>query len=97
MKLAHTTKSGLAKCLAYRNRKRCGRKAVAVVNYRKANGEAGHQTRCKECSNNSDVTFRTVCNKGFAVRVDPLDSWQTRQYIPVGEAYAEDTGLQSIE
>ena len=97
MRLAHTTKSGLAKCLAYRNRKRCGRKATSVVNYHQAHGGAAHQPRCEGCSNSSDVFFRTVCKRGFTVRVDPLDSWQMRQYVPVGEAYAENTSLQYAE
>ena len=89
---SHTTENNKAKCLNYRNGKRCGRKATALVNYiNKVTGRPGFMPRCAECAHNDDVTFRTVCGAGFEVCApDPRDPMQQRRYNPCGEGYAEE-------
>ena len=85
-RLAHTTTDGKAKCLHYRNGKRCGRKATALVNYKsKATGRPGFMPRCDECAGDDDVTFFTTSAAGYFVKVNVMDPMQQRQYISVEE------------
>lgn len=80
MKVNHTDKNGIAKCLSYRNGKRCGRKAKAVVFYRSMVG-TGRHSRCIECSTNEDVVrIEQQNDNGFTVTVDPFDSMSQRKY-----------------
>jgi hypothetical protein len=89
---SHTTENNKAKCLNYRNGKRCGRKAVALVNFiNPVNRLPGHMPRCMECAHADDVTFRTICKAGYEVcPPDPRDRMQQRRYNPCGEGYAEE-------
>ena len=48
MRASLTTKRRKAKCLAYRNDKRCGRVATFVVKYTDHQGRH-HQSVCSEC------------------------------------------------
>ena len=63
----HVTKSGKAKCLAYRNGKRCGRVAKCIVLHKDSAGNVGPMAACSECSEGNEVLKSSP--KGFAVSV----------------------------
>jgi len=78
-----TNKQNRAKCMAWRNGKRCNRKATTVVFYRKLCSE-GHQARCAECAQANDVRrIERACERGFTVYVSPLDPMHQRHYQEV--------------
>ena len=92
-RLTLTTKSGKAKCLNYRNGKRCGRVAVVelctpgrIIYARKS-----HLPRvvCAECAVSlvgqygQDVV-RGVSRKGFKVSERGTEGWVSRHYKAIG-------------
>ena len=81
---AITDKQNRARCMAWRNGKRCNRKATTVILYRKVTCQIGHQARCAECAQNPDVTqIEKTCERGFTVHVSPLDVMHQRHYREV--------------
>ena len=73
MKHSHETKTKRAKCLHYRNNKRCGRVAKHEVSFTD-NGRNHHQSVCDECLDNiqkncSNVYVNQSNKKGFRVVV----------------------------
>jgi len=84
MRHSITDTNNRAKCMAWRNGKRCNRKATTVVFYRKPTQIEGHQARCAECAQNTDVTrIEQECERGFTVHVSPLDPMHQRHYVEV--------------
>lgn len=88
MKMAHTTKTKKAKCLKYRNRKRCGRKAVHEVTFidTMVRVSAMHMPVCDECLEElqtndryRNVVVRQSNKKGFTV--------STNQFGPTERTY----------
>jgi len=76
-----------ARCLAYRNGKRCGRVATFVVKYTDSQGHH-HQSVCSECKEQIMANGGTVIQEnatGFMaspVRPGRFGSMIDRQYIP---------------
>jgi hypothetical protein len=70
---ALTTKTGKAKCLAYRNGQRCGRVATYVMR---------GKSFCKECFEDEIICGHVRHNpKGFTVHERNLGGWVTRDYV----------------
>ena len=78
-----TTKANKAKCLAYRDGKRCGRVAKFVVSYKHS-----RQSVCKECAerivNEHAGRIDQESAKGFTVNVTRLGGMVSRRYIEIG-------------
>lgn len=87
---SHTTTDNKARCLAYRNGKRCGRIAKTLCNYKNVNGQTCFQARCSECAGHADVFHYIECENGFVVSSSNVDGWQERHYRPLGPAVAVD-------
>ena len=64
--MTHTTPVGKAKCLAYRDGKRCGRVAKVVVKYHDHQGDH-RQPVCQECAKRIGGTIVKQSPKGFTV------------------------------
>lgn len=80
MKASHTTKTKKAKCLHYRNGKRCGRVAKALVCYQNpATLHLGKTTipMCEDCSKMGEVI--EFSPKGFSIQITGFGT-QSRQY-----------------
>ena len=79
---SHTDARGRAKCLAYRNRKRCGRRAIALM----AKVSQFHaKIVCQECADRQTAEgARTLetSKTGFSVRTS-LFGPATRDYVAV--------------
>lgn len=74
-----TTKKNKAKCLAYRNGKRCNRIARAVITFTSHSGYH-RQSVCKECAGRKDAIIVQESSSGFNVRVVGF-GMQSREYI----------------
>jgi len=80
-RISHTTKTGKAKCLAYRNGKRCGRVATVEVVC-----GTHRQTMCRECADaiveqHGSKVVRQESRKGFTVRnAAPFSGMVSREY-----------------
>jgi hypothetical protein len=71
MRASLTTEQGKAKCLAYRNGKRCGRVAKIVGITRDFAGY--HKTAmCVECADRLDAEVVEKSSKGFTVHYPPF-------------------------
>jgi len=68
-----TTKTNKAKCLAYRNGKRCGRVAIVLLPR-----STTARTRCASCAEGHEA--REVSPKGFRVVSTEFSGWVTREY-----------------
>jgi hypothetical protein len=86
MRLSHTTKSGKAKCLHYRNGKRCGRVARHEVEYTERYFRK-HQPVCDECleaiHDECSITILQTSHNGFTVSESGAMGWQTRIYTAI--------------
>jgi hypothetical protein len=83
MRSSHTTVQGKAKCLAYRNGKRCGRVATVVGRCKR---NVWHEAAmCKECSDRLGAEAMIESAHGFHVRTLSLNSVVSRHYVPVVE------------
>lgn len=80
MRHSHTTKTKKAKCLSYRNGKRCGRVAKLVVEYGNQ-----RQSVCQECADRIGGTILQESPKGFTVIVRRVSGWVSRKYVKIGE------------
>lgn len=80
MRSSHTTKRGKAKCLAYRNGKRCGR--VAVVVGFVLSQHLQHASMCRECSERLGAEVAIESAFGFKVRTTTLMGYTERRYTP---------------
>lgn len=69
MRISHTTKQKKAKCLAYRNGKRCGRVARVVGSYDTSGTRrvSHHQSLCVECAERLGAQVTQENSKGFTV------------------------------
>lgn len=83
MRQTHTTQANKAKCLAYRNGKRCGRVATHIVRYNGARGAVGEQPRCDECASHDDVISSIDSQNGFIVSTDPFAYVGGRSYVAI--------------
>ena len=83
---SHTTKQNKAKCLAYRDGKRCGRVAKFVVDYTDHQGHH-HQAACQECKNRVTANGGKVVTenaKGFTVcSAGGFSGCAAREYVPI--------------
>jgi len=77
MRASHTTKAGRAKCLAYRNGKRCGRVARVVSGY-----GSHRQALCQECAARIGGQVLQESEAGFVVRSTSFGGIR-REYVPV--------------
>ena len=81
----HTTKTEKAKCLAYRDGKRCGRVAKFVITF---TSPTGHHTQsvCAECAKREGATISQESPKGFCVQSGGgFSGMVSRRYIEIGE------------
>jgi len=81
---SHTQQNGKAKCLHYRNSKRCGRVAKFLVNHTDHQGYH-HQAVCEDCKDHIVTSGGQVVAenaKGFTVRKVGFGR-STRTYTPI--------------
>jgi len=88
MRQSHTTIGKKAKCLAYRNSKRCGRVAVALVDCNTATqGKKYDMPMCQECADERVMHWSGIIkiqnDQGFTVSSDVFDTWHQRYYHPI--------------
>lgn len=79
MKASHTDKQGRAKCLAYRNGKRCGRVARVIGSYADSQGEH-EQSLCIECAQAKAAHRIQASRLGFTVHTSNIGGWADRTY-----------------
>ena len=88
MRTSHTNQQGKAKCLAYRNGKRCGRVAKFEVVYGQGSYHR-HQAVCQECKGRLAKAFgesfqvNKESPKGFYVKSNTSSGWTHRTYIKI--------------
>ena len=78
----HTTKSRKAKCLHYRNGKRCGRVGKVLVSFSDHQGHHEYPV-CKECAEKIVAEGGEVLGKsrkGYRVITSRSAGWVTREY-----------------
>jgi hypothetical protein len=90
MRTSHTTQQGKAKCLMYRDGKRCGRVAKHVITTKR--GVSGvtwsHAPACNECchewvENRGAALVQQSNPSGFRVISQTLSEWTSRTYVPI--------------
>jgi len=78
----HTTKSGKAKCLHYRNGRRCGRVGKIMVSFRDRQGHHEYPV-CRECAdeivNEKSGQVRGKSPKGYSVSTSNVWGWGVRR------------------
>ena len=82
MRASHTTVQNKAKCLNYRNGKRCGRVARTLVSFTDHLGQHT-QPMCEECAAATVAiggTIRERSPKGFIVHEGGWGGWVQREY-----------------
>ena len=78
-----TDKKNRAKCLAYRNGKRCGRKATVLMT---RSHDLHSRVVCQECADrqaSEGASVKQVNRAGFNVISHSMSGWHSRDYTPI--------------